>query len=82
MNTIIDIVVMISIYIYNIKNRRNKIVSMILKGYCKFTNSKLPMYIILINYYLYRYFKEDVSLYNYATTKSDKKKHLSKIPSE
>ena len=28
------------------------------------------------------YFKEDVSLYNYATTKSDKKKHVSRIPTE
>lgn len=27
-------------------------------------------------------FKEDVSLYNFATTKSDKKKHISRIPTD
>lgn len=26
------------------------------------------------------YFKEDVSLFNFATTKSDKKKSISRIP--
>ncbi|CAK78829.1 unnamed protein product (macronuclear) [Paramecium tetraurelia] len=58
-------------YRYSSYDKRNKIVSKILEGYCLFTKAKLAIY-----------FKEDVSLYNYATTKSDKKKHVSKIPSE
>lgn len=45
-------------YRYSSYDKRNKIVQYILRGYCELTRNKLPVY-----------FKEDVSLYNYATTK-------------
>ena len=44
---------------------------MLIKSFCGLTKMKIPVY-----------FKEDVSLYNFATTKSDKKKHVSRIPTD
>jgi serum/glucocorticoid-regulated kinase 2 len=58
-------------YRYSSYDKRTKIVEIFLKGYCGLQKIKMPVY-----------FKEDVSLYNFATTKSDKKKHISKIPTD
>lgn len=58
-------------YRYSSYDKRNKIIQVLLKCYCELLKMKMPVY-----------FKEDVSLYNFATTKSDKKKHISRIPTD